>query len=232
MKTASYSFLAAFVGWLVSSAIYLPQLGVGAEPLSLRGDLESLLFWSLFFTLLGWAAVGLPLALKLNEIRHRRFFFVVAAATLSTTFTFGLIAALTGFVLIFLVWWPVLIGIIGGMSFWLLEQKRRVPAWVCWALPITFFPFMKFVVLPIGVAHFPYTTHVFAGGIAGKEALFNVIEMVKVGDRAEDLHHRYPEIFQYPKGGGQFASVDGWFYSVSFDDEGHRVTEVVINKRP
>jgi hypothetical protein len=126
-----------------------------------------------------------------------------------------------------LIWWPVLIGLIGGIVYWLLQRSQPLRGWVFWSIPVLFFPFVRFVVLPIGIAFFPYTTHVLAEGAIGREALIGVIKRIEVGDTYQELHRRYPQIFYQPVLGIS-SSGGGCSYSIQFDDTRARVVKVEI----
>ena len=155
----------------------------------------------------------------------------VTVATMSTTLVFLAIVALFQFGLFPLIWWPVLIGMIGGTIFWLLQRFQPLHGWTFWIPPIVFFPFGRFVLLPIGIAFFPYTTHLLAEGAIGQEAVYAVIQRINVGDSFEDLHRRYPQIFTEPIIGMSSYSSDGTSYSISFDDKRERVTKVELKKK-
>jgi len=230
MNCASYSFFAAFVGWLVPFVGLLAWMQFDERGFGYITDFKFLLFWPLFFTVLGWLSVGMPIALSLGRNSRPGFGKVVTIATLATTTTFLGIAALFRFGLMVLIWWPVLIGLIGGSVYWLLARAQFRHSWVFWVTPILFFPLIRFVALPIGIAFFPYTTHVLGEGAIGEGALLEVIKRVKVGDTYEELHRRYPRIFNEPIL-GRSPHGDGWFYSIQFDDSRERVVEVTVKPR-
>ena len=229
MKHACHSFLAAFVGWLVPFIGFLGYLQFGPG-FGYITDFQSLLFWPLLFTFLGWLILALPLALTLRSERFRSLGMIVLLATASTGLSFLAIAAMFRFTILFMIWWPLLIGIIGGILFWILERTNPIPDWLCWTLPIVFFPFVRFVLLPLGIAFFPYTTHVLGEGAIGREALYRVIESIRVGDTYEDLHRRFPQIFSQPTYGTSSYSGDGWSYSITFDEQRQRVVDVKVKR--
>ncbi len=193
-------------------------------------DFEFFLFWPLIFTFIGWLVVGLPLALKIGKGKETKFRVSVICWTLATTISFLLVAALFQFGIIFLIWWPVLIGAIAGSLFWLLQVKNFVPVVAAWASPILFFPFVRFVLLPLGIAYFPYTTLVIGEGAIGKEALYAVIERIEVGDTFEELNRKYPLIFDKPTLGRSSSSSSGWSYRIKFDETKTEVIEIEVNK--
>ena len=137
MKSAGYSFLAAFVGWLLPFAGFLLFIQIKYGHIN---DFDFLLFWPLFFTLLGWFFVALPLIFfakeKLRSLRNAILLFTTA-----TTLTFLAIEGLTQFGIMLLIWWPVFLGIIGGSVYWALEKTKAMPVWLCWIIPFLFFPF-------------------------------------------------------------------------------------------
>ena len=227
MKRAAYSFFAAFIGWLLPfiGLMLIRQFGVGFGYIT---DFEFFLIWPLIFTFAGWLLVGLPVALLLKEETVQNLKFVLLISTGSTTVVFLLISALFKFEIIFLIWWPILIGLIGGSVFWLLNKRQPLQNWVFVIIPILFFPLIRFMVLPIGIEHFPYTTHVLAEGAIGNEALLNVIRKVEVGDTYQELHRRYPQIFSEPIIGTSYSSTEGGEYSIEFDEVGGKVIEVKV----
>jgi len=229
MNRAAHSFFAAFVGWLVPFVGYLAWLQFDDGGFGFITDFEFLLFWPLLFTALGWLLVGLPLVLLLGRGAAPGFERVIIIATAATTATFLTIATLLPLGLMTFVWWPVLIGLIGGSVYWLLQKLKPPRAWAFWIAPILFFPFVRFVALPIGVACFPYTTYVLADGIIGNEVRIRVIKRVDVGDTYDELHRRYPLIFRQPVLGSSFSG-GGWTYSIRFDDSRQRVVQVLITR--
>jgi hypothetical protein len=230
MNRAAHSFFAVFIGWLLPFIGLLSWMQFRTTGFGYITDFEFFLFWPLIFTFLGWLVVGLPLALKIGKGKETRFWVSVVCWTLATTVSFLLVAALFQFGIIFLIWWPVLSGAIAGSLFWLLQVKNSVPAVVAWVSPIIFFPFVRFVLLPIGIAYFPYTTHVIAEGAIGQEALYAVIERIEVGDTFEELNRKYPQIFDQPILGTSSSSGNGWSYSIKFDDGRAKVIEIEVNK--
>ena len=230
MTRVAHSFFAAFIGWLAPFIALLARMQFDQSGFGYITDFEFFLFWPLIFTFIGWLLVGLPLVLIMGDNRIRQLGFVVGSATLATTLSFLVIAALYGFGLIPLIWWPLIIGLIGGTVFWLLQRYQPFRSWVFWLVPIIFFPFIRFVLLPIGISFFPYRTHVLAEGTIGPEALYAVIERVQVGDTYEELHRRYPQIFSEPVSSMSSSLGSGWSYSITFGKNGHRVTKVEIKK--
>jgi len=230
MNKAAHSFFSAFIGWLLPFVGLLASMQFRSTGFGYITDFGFFLAWPLIFTFLGWLLVGLPLSLKIGKGRESKYWLCLWSWTLATTLSFLLVAALFRFGIIFLIWWPILIGLIGGSTFWLLEVKFPIPASLAFLLPILFFPFVRFALLPIGIAYFPYTTHVLAEGAIGQEALYAVIERIEVGDTFEELNQRYPQIFEQPILGTSSHSGNGWFYRIKFDESRHRVIEVEVNK--
>lgn len=226
MRRASYSFFAVFIGWLVPLLGYLAwmQFGTGFGYIT---DFAFLLFWPLLFSFIGWLFVGLPLVLMLKGERFRSALVIIPIAVASTTAVFLVIAALFQFGLLYFLWWPVLIGLIGGATFWLLQHYEPRSSWIFWVAPIAFFPFVRFVLLPMGIAFFPYITHVLAEGAIGNEALFAVMHRVKVGDSFQELNGRYPQLFPKPILGTSFYSGNA-SYIISFDDSCEKVTGIEV----
>lgn len=192
-------------------------------------DFEALFFWPLLFTGLGWLLVGLPLVRLLYLWRVQSFFAVVMFSTLATTLGFLALAALMQFGIIFMIWWPVCIGLIGGSVYWLLSRYEPLSAWIWGTVPILFFPFVVYVLYPVGLLWFPYTTFILMEGAVGPEAEFAVIEQVKVGDSYQDLQRRYPEFFQGPSLSKSYSwgNIE-WYYRIEFDRPGGRVTKVEV----
>jgi hypothetical protein len=227
MNRAAHSFFAAFAGWLIPFVGYLAWLQFDERGFGYITDFEFLLFWPLLFTAIGWLVVGLPIAISLGRAAVPGIGKVILISTAATTATFLCIAALFQIGLMTLIWWPVLIGLIGGIVYWLLQRSQPLRGWVFWSIPVLFFPFVRFVVLPIGIAFFPYTTHVLAEGAIGREALIGVIKRIEVGDTYQELHRRYPQIFYQPVLGIS-SSGGGCSYSIQFDDTRARVVKVEI----
>lgn len=220
MTRASHSFFAAFAGWLAAIVGYLAWQQAEDGHIT---DFAFTLFWPLAVTFAGWLVVGLPLALWLGDERIRRLGLVVGVATTATLATWAVIVAALDFPLTSWVWWPLAIGVVGGATLWLLEQRRPFRSWVCWVVPLAFFPAVRYGLLPIGVRWFPYTTYVVGKGVIGPEAELAVIRTVKVGDTYDDLHRRYPAIFDAP-----YLSTTNDRYTLAFDALGGRVTRVEI----
>lgn len=231
MNRAAHSFFAAFVGWLVPFVGFLLWMQFDENGFGYITDFEFLLFWPLLFTALGWLVVGLPIALNFGTGALPRFRKVLLVSTAATTATFLGISALLQFGLMPLAWWPVLIGVIGGSVYWTLQKSQPLRGWVFWMAPLIFFPFVRFVLLPVGIACFPYTTHVLAEGAIGREALIEVIKRVEIGDTYEELHRRYPQVFD-ERVLAMFSSGGGWSYSIEFDDTRERVVKVEITPEP
>lgn len=228
MRRASYSFFAVFIGWLIPLVGYLAwmQFGKGFGYIT---DFAFILFWPLLFSFLGWLLVGLPLVLILKGERFRSPLAIIPVAVASTTVVFLGIAALFQFGLLSFLWWPVLIGLFGGATFWLLQRYEPGKSWIFWIAPVAFFPFVRFVLLPLGIAFFPYTTHVLAEGAIGNEALFAVMRRVQVGDSFEDLNRKYPQLFPEPILGTSFYSGNS-SYTFSFDDSRQKVTKIEVKE--
>jgi hypothetical protein len=230
MNRAYHSFFAAFVGWLVPFGGSLTWMQVDENGFGYITDFAFLLFWPLLFTVLGWLVVGLPIAVTISDRQIRSYGLLVAVATAATTATYLGIAAVFQFDLLAMMWWPVLTGLLGGSVFWFLQRYQPFPGWVWGLIPIGFLPFVRFVLLPLGLAFFPYTTHVLAEGTIGQEALYAVLERVQVGDTYAELHRRYPAIFDEPVLDMSSASGNGWSYAITFDQDCHRVTKVELRQ--
>jgi len=230
MLRASYSFFAVFIGWLIPCLGFLAWMQFRSS-FGYITDFGFILFWPLLFSFLGWLFVGLPLVLLLRGDRFRSPLVIISVAVASTTIVFLAISALFGFGLFYFLWWPVLIGIIGGATFWILQRYQPRSNWIFWVAPVTFFPLVRFVILPMGIAFFPYTTHVLAEGAIGNEAVFAVMHRVKVGDSFQDLHRRYPQLFPEPSLVMSSYSGDGASYTISFDDSRQKVTKIEVKEK-
>ena len=230
MNKAAHSFFSAFIGWFFPFIGLLTSMQFRSTGFGYITDFDFFLFWPLIFTFLGWLLVGLPVSLKIGRGSETKYWLCLLSWTLATTLSFLLVAALFQFGIIFLIWWPILIGVIGGSIFWFLEAKFPIPTSFSFLLPILFFPFVRFVLLPLGIAYFPYTTHILADGAIGQKALYAVIERVEVGDTFEELHQRYPQIFEEPILGTSSHSGNGWSYRIKFDEDRHSVIEIEIHK--
>ncbi|MEM7146034.1 MAG: hypothetical protein AAF591_12930 [Verrucomicrobiota bacterium] len=225
MNRAAHSFFAAFVGWLLPFVGYLAWLQFNSSGFGYITDFGFLLFWPLLLTFVGWAAVALPMSLNLWKDQIPTLGKTILISTTATTGTFLLIAAWFRFGLIWMLWWPVLIGLIGGAIFWLLEKWHPRHVWTFWLIPILFFPFVRLVALPIAVNQFPYITHVLAEGAISPEARINVIKRIQVGDHFNDLQVKYPKFFTTPVKNTSFSG-GGWEYYIRFDHPGGQVVEV------
>lgn len=233
MNRAAHSFFAAFAGWLI------PFLGLMVGLKLANGrimDFGFWLSWPLLFTALGWLVVGLPIALSFSTDalpKLRKVILIATAATTVTFISFALLSQIASLIL-WLLWWPVLIGVIGGSIYWALQRTQPLRGWVFWVTPLIFFPLVRYVVLPIGIAFFPYSTHVLAEGAIGREAEIEIVKRVKVGDTYQELHRRYPRMFERRSSmsNGIWAISGGdWLVHIEFDDE-ERVTSVEITSEP
>lgn len=139
MNRGAHSFFAAFASWLVPFLGFMVwmQFGNGSGYIT---DFKFLFFWPLLFTFIGWLFVGLPLVFLLQGERFRSLLVTVLVAVASTTLVFLGIAALFQFGLMAMIWWPVLIGLIGGTIFWVLQKYQPLRGWIFWILPIVFPP--------------------------------------------------------------------------------------------
>ena len=226
----TYSFVAMFVGWFVPLAGYIAWLQFEHD----LSDFEFMFFWPLGFTVLGWLFIGLPIAIRFDASDLEAPGTAVFRFTVATTLSFLLLAWSLEFAILGLIWWPILTGVIGGVTFWFLIRRNVQPLLRLWLIPILLFPFVRFFVLPFGVEYFPYTTYVLTKGMGDIDtrALLTVLERVEVGDSYQELHRLYPSIFDEPSLGGAMHGLDGWRYRYSFDKLGGHIRESGLDPDP
>ena len=226
MRAAAHSFFSVFLGWLIPFVGYLGVMQSG----SYITDFRFLLFWPLLFTSLGWILVGIRLAISLSKKEDLKLVTSVVSWTAATTLSFLVLAAVFRFGLLFLIWWPFFMGVIAGVSFWYLQRTARIPAWALIAIPLVFFPLVRYVLVPVGVRYFPYTTHVLGEGAIGNEALLNVYSSINIGDTYEHLHRAYPQIFDQPILARSSYGGGGRGFSIRFDATRSYVTFVEVRR--
>jgi hypothetical protein len=229
---AAYSFFAAFIGWLVPFVGYLALLQSGVIGSGEITDFSFLLFWPLLFTGLGWLLVGLPFALFRPEQEKLTTGRGLLLGTSVTTVTYLALAIWLGWFILVFIWWPILIGLIGGAVYLTLLRKQpfQEKLWPFWVAPFLCFALTRWVVLPVTEQYFPYTYYVLGEGAIGPEAEWSIIERIEPGDRWEHLHRRYPALFAEPTSSIHKVQGNGWSYFLRFDESG-RVSEVQV-KRP
>ena len=230
MKKVANSFLSIFIGWLVPFASFLAWMQFRNSGDGRITDFEFLLYVPLCFTALGWVVIGIPLSLLIGRGGRTRFRVSVVAWMTVTIISFLFISAVFRSRVIVLIWWPISMGFLAGCVFWVLEKKVRIMPIVAFLIPMLFFPFIRFILLPIGITFFPYSTHILGEGIIGDEPIYRIMQDVKVGDSFEELNRKYPQIFAEPFLNRSSGSKSSWFYFIEFDENRERV--IYINVHP
>lgn len=222
MTRAAHSFFAAFAGWLAAFVGLMAWLQIDGY----ITDFPFYAFWPLAVTFAGWLVVALPIVVLARGDRMRRPGFVIAIATAATSAVWlAVAAALSMPQSPEWWWWPLVIGVVGGAVYWVLETRQPLRPAVWWVAPFAIVALARYVALPAGIRFFPYATYVITEGVIGQEAEVAVIERVRVGDTYADLHRRYPQIFDTPTLG-----MAGQRYSIAFDALGGRVTRVETHR--
>jgi hypothetical protein len=222
LSTAAGSFFSLFVGWLIPSIgfqvwriYHTPEFGYW--------NLNYVLT-SLELTFFFWLFVGFPICTRIGKGESTKLWVCLASLTAATTVLFLPIGFNESY---HLIWSPILIGLIGGGVFWLLEVKIPFPSMVSFLVPVLFCVLVRYLLYPLGIAYFPYTTFVATEGmIENFRAECAVIERVQIGDTFEELNRRYPKIFDEFV---SFRSVGGdTGYRFEFDKESRKIVEVNV----
>ena len=224
-------FFSLFLGWAL--AFMLLIAGESVRPI-FTAD-ENLLLLLGLLTLLGcWIA---PFVLPWQVESSRMFRFPWFPLTGAMAFVLAYVLLVMTWVpdSAALIWFPALIGAIGMSVLALLrrlEKRGRFSNASLWsnafiAVPVALVAIFRFFIWPSIASSAPYTAYSVGGS---SQALRSILQTVEQGDRYEDLHERYPKIFNKPTEKVRF-NFDFDAYIIEFDTSRTIVSETWVVKK-
>ena len=234
---AALSFFGIFIGWCVA-IITLVCWQVFAPGFGYVTDFSFFLFWPALFGFIGWLIFVLPAVYLISDGHWLlRLPFIVATGAVYGICVYLVLVCtwLTGGWT--LVWFPAIMGGIGGAVYslllrWQILARFRTGAAICFFLmPLALLLLFALVVWPFVIDRFPYTAYVFGDYQSRDQAHLRILKSIRRGDTYSELHRKYPRIFTEP-----FLSQSGggthYTYSISFDETATSVKEIEIGDRP
>ncbi len=240
---AAKSFFALFVGWSAACTWdYLRQL------LSVGGVGETLFLSGVhaFFVILGWLLLGLPVVyFTPQRFASRWYICIVVGGSICVVAYLLLICTWfpDAWRLYWLPWFPFILGIAGGFTYWLLgtsavtrlvSRLHPVAVATLYLLPFVIFAACEFFVWPSVIELSPYTAYRLGDEESRWRAEYEIFARVRVGDSYSILHEKYPAIFKEPILGGSGGGLVGkvrWIYHIRFDSTRSYVTEISVGPK-
>lgn len=210
-------------------------------------NMNAMLFWPTIFALFGWLLFVAPIVI-----------FVPQTHSLFRVTTYPLFGAIYGIVVFclavgswsgfwrsipFLVW-PGVIGAVSGMFYSAAITKRVFEgrsSLVLFGSPFVLPVFVGLIAWPSMEKLNPYWAYRYGNPHSHSKMQVEIIKSIKVGDRLQDLHNRYPKLFLNPRelaskdndyAGSTGGAIGDFEYAITFYRG--EVQKVVINgsKRP
>jgi hypothetical protein len=240
---AARSFFALFAGWAVAFVtqilwqVYRPGFGYVT-------DFEFFLFWPALFALVGWSIFGLPVVYLTPERLASRWYICILVGFAVCIVAYLLLVCSWAREMIRLIWFPAIIGAVGGFTYWLLGRpsidalfahSRSVAILVLCLAPWLAVSAFAFALWPAIIRVSPYLAFRFGASESRARAEYEIYSRIRPGDTFADLHMRYPTIFTEPimgaSGSGSAASFE-WSYHITFDESRSRVANLEVKRQP
>lgn len=235
---AARSFIAVFIGWAAAFITHILRQVYDGSGFGYVADFGFYLFWPALFALTGWVVFGLPIVYLLPERIASRWYACTVTGTVICVLAYLLLVCTWATELIDLIWFPAIIGAVGGFTYSILGRVSFLDRFRRAAIPAMFLApgiavaAFAFLIWPAALRVTPYLGYRFGDSKTRSQAEYEIVSRIKPGDTFAELHRQYPALFGEP-----FLSIDYQgmadgsvvSYQIYFDETRTYVTKIDVN---